>query len=215
MNDMSSRVLTSYGGAVPILWRAAEMPRLPGTGPVAASGAMSNSHPANLEAHVQAAYQQGVEAGEATAAQRAGTLAAPVLQNFGAIVRELTGARHNARREAEESMVRLAIAIARRVLHREISTDPLAILGLVRTGLDRLSARELHRLRLSPVDAQIAQDNRGDLQLPPAVEIVSDPTLPPGSAIFETTRGELDASISSQLGEIERGFADLAVRRRN
>jgi flagellar assembly protein FliH len=112
-------------------------------------------------------------------------------------------------------MVRLALAIAQRVLHREIATDPLAILGLVRTGLDRLSARELHRLRLSPGDAQIAIDNRADMELPPAVEILPDPSLPPGSAIFETTRGELDASISTQLGEIERGFADLVVRRRS
>jgi flagellar assembly protein FliH len=212
MTDMASRILGDTSHAAPILWRSADVPS-GGSGPAAAIPGFSGALP-NFEARLQAAYQQGLAAGEATAAQRAGTLAAPVLQNFGAVVRELAGARQQARRESEESMVRLAIAIAQRVLHREISTDPLAILGLVRAGLDRLSARELHRLRLSPGDAQIARDNRADLQLPPAVEILADPALAPGSAIFETERGDLDASISTQLAEIERGFADLVVRRR-
>ncbi len=36
-----------------------------------------------------------------------------------------------------------------------------------------------------------------------------DASLAPGSAIFETSRGELDASVDTQLAEIDRGFADL------
>jgi len=31
--------------------------------------------------------------------------------------------------------------------------------------------------------------------------------------IFETSRGDLDASIDTQLGEIERGLADVVRRR--
>jgi len=111
-------------------------------------------------------------------------------------------------------MVKLSIAIARRILHREIATDPTAILGLVRSGLDRLNLRETHRLRLSPGDAQIAIDNRDDMGLPPALEIISDPALPPGSATFETSRGEMDISAHTQLEEIDRGFTDLIVKRR-
>ncbi len=172
-------------------------------------------HPAeSVEARVQAAFQRGVAEGEATAEARAGALAAPVLTNFGAIVKELAGARQNARHEAEESMVKLALAIARRILHREMATDPEAILGLVRTGIDRLTAREIHKLRMSPGDSRIVLDNRADLGIPPAVDIGPDPSLPPGSAIFETSRGELDLSVQTQLEEIDRGFADLALQRR-
>jgi flagellar assembly protein FliH len=141
-------------------------------------------------------------------------LAAPVLSSFGAIVQELAAARKNARHEAEESMVKLALAIARRVLHREMATDPGAILGLVRSGFDRVSAREIHKLRLSPGDAQIVLDNLADLAIPQAVEICRDAGLAVGSAVFETTRGELDLSVHTQLEEIERGFADLVVQRR-
>jgi flagellar assembly protein FliH len=168
----------------------------------------------SAEARVHAAFHRGVAEGEATAEQRAGVLAAPVLSNFGAIVKELAAARKHARQEAEGSIVKLALAIARRVLHREMATDPEAILGLVRSGIDKLSAREMHKLRMSPGDARIVVDNRADLGIPPAVEICPDAALPVGSAIFETARGELDLSIQTQLEEIERGFADLVVKRR-
>jgi flagellar assembly protein FliH len=40
------------------------------------------------------------------------------------------------------------------------------------------------------------------------VELVADPSLQSGDLLFETTRGNLDASVDSQLREIERGFAD-------
>jgi flagellar assembly protein FliH len=167
-----------------------------------------------VEARVHAAYSRGVAAGEATAQQRAEGLAAPVLSSFDSIVQQLAIARQNARQEAEASMVKLALAIARRVLHREMATDPEAILGLVRSGFDRVNAREVHRLRLSPGDAQVVSSHRTDLAIPPAVEICAEAGLGPGSAIFETTRGDLDLSVQTQLEEIERGFADLVVQRR-
>lgn len=214
---MSSRLFSGgLSEATPIEWRAAggvAPQRNAGQGSMRRAGAQP--HPEeSVEARVKAAYDRGVAAGEATAEQRAGALAAPVLANFGSIVQELAAARKHAREEAEGSMVKLALAIARRVLHRELTTDPEAILGLVRSGIDKLSAREIHKLRLSPGDARIVQDNRGDLAIPQGVEISADAGLPPGSAIFDTLRGELDLSVQTQLEEIERGFADLVVQRR-
>jgi flagellar assembly protein FliH len=169
----------------------------------------------STDPELQAAYQKGVAAGEASGAQKAAAQLAPVLQNFAGIVHELASARQRARAEAEESMVQLSIAIARRILNREIATDPEAILGLVRSALDRVSARETHRIRLSPPDAHVVTQHRASLNLPPSVEITGDPSLPAGSAIFETSRGELDASAHTQLEEIQRGFTDLVARRRS
>jgi flagellar assembly protein FliH len=137
----------------------------------------------------------------------------PVLASLGNIVQELAGTRKRFRIDAEEDTVRLAIAIARRVLHREIATDPEAILGLVRSAFDRLNAREVHRLRVSPDDAAAIHEHSAGLHLPAQVEIAADASLARGSAVFETSRGELDACIGTQLDEIERGFADLVRRR--
>jgi flagellar assembly protein FliH len=41
---------------------------------------------------------------------------------------------------------------------------------------------------------------------------VADASREPGAVIFETQRGNLDASIESQLQEIERGLTDRLGR---
>jgi flagellar assembly protein FliH len=60
----------------------------------------------------------------------------------------------------------------------------------------------------------VIQEHRAKLQIPPALEIASDGSLTPGSAIFETSRGDLDASIETQLSEIDRGLTDALSRRK-
>ena len=166
-----------------------------------------------METRVQAAYAQGHAAGEAAGTLPASERFAPVFAGLNGVVQELAGMRKRLRAEAEEDMVRLAIAIARRVLYRELGTDPEAILGLVKAGFQRLNARETHRLRVPPDAAAAIEQNRARLELPPGLEIFPDASLDSGGAIFETSRGDLDASVNTQLAEIERGFADLMRRR--
>jgi len=162
---------------------------------------------------VQTAYQQGFAAGEAAGAKRASERLEPALAALSATVQDLAGTRKRFRAEAEQDTVKLAISIARRVLHRELATDPEAILGLVIVAFQKLNARETHRLRVSPQDAATIQENRARLEFPPGLEIVTDGSLRRGSAVFETSRGELDASVDTQLAEIDRGFADIMRRR--
>jgi flagellar assembly protein FliH len=168
---------------------------------------------AEMEARVQAAYQQGSHDAEAAANQRAMQKMDPVIAGLSHVTQQLAGARKHFRAEAEQDTVKLAIAIARRVLLRELSTDPEAIHGLVMAAFQRLNARETHRLRVAPCDAASIQENRARLDLPSTLEISPDASLAPGSAIFETSRGELDACVGAQLAEIERGFADLSRKR--
>jgi flagellar biosynthesis/type III secretory pathway protein FliH len=44
------------------------------------------------------------------------------------------------------------------------------------------------------------------------VEVIADPSRAVGTVIFETQHGNLDASVESQLQEIERGLADRLRR---
>jgi flagellar assembly protein FliH len=117
------------------------------------------------------------------------------------------------RAEAEEDLVKLAIAIARRVLHRELATDPDAILGLVKAAAAKLNARDVRRLRLSPNYYAVVAAHRAALELSPGLHVESDESLGSDSIIFETVRGELDATVGTQLAEIERGLTDLVRRK--
>lgn len=179
--------------------------------PGASAAGLDEAH--EIEARVKAAYQQGHAAAESSAARDAAQRVEPVIAAWNRLLQDLAGTRRKFRAEVEQDSVTLAIAIARRVLHRELSTDPEAILGLILAAFQKLNARETHRLRLAPADAALLEQNRARLEIPPGLEISPDPSLPAGSAIFETTRGELDASIDTQLAEIDRGFADIMRRR--
>ena len=53
-------------------------------------------------------------------------------------------------RRAEADTVRLAIEIARRVLHRELSVDPSALEALIKAALEKLQAQEIYRVRVHP-----------------------------------------------------------------
>jgi flagellar assembly protein FliH len=216
---MSSRVLREGDGVdvTAIAWRAAGAPARPRQaeqGKALIPEARVSELQQEAEARARAAYQQGQAAGEASALQQAQQKLDPVLKGFNAVIAELATMRKRTRAEAEEDTMRLAIAIARRVLYRELSTDPEAILGLVKAAFDKLNARETHRLRLSPSDAVLVGEQRAKLQMPPGLEIVADRSLTVGSAIFETSRGDLDASVDTQLQEIDRGLTDILKRQK-
>ncbi|HUA87390.1 MAG TPA: FliH/SctL family protein [Bryobacteraceae bacterium] len=166
-----------------------------------------------IEARIQDAFQKGEAAGQAAGAQKAAQRLEPAIAEFNKVTQDLASLRKRFRAEVEEDTVKLAIAIARRVLHREIATDPEAILGVVLAAFQKLNARETQRLRVAPADAAMLNENRAKLAMPQALEICPDASLVVGSVIFETSRGEMDASIDTQLGEIERGFADIVKRR--
>jgi len=215
---MSSRLLRPDDcvESSPIVWRAAGSSATQSRD--AGKALVPESRVAEIqqeaEGRAKAAYSQGLAAGEAAMQQKTQQKLDPVLQGLNAVIAEVAGLRKRVRAEAEDDAVKLAIAIARRVLYRELATDPEAILGLVKAAFGKLNARETHRLRLSPSDVAVIQEHRAKLQIPPGLDVVADGSLTPGSAIFETSRGDLDASVDTQLAEIDRGLTDALKRRK-
>lgn len=165
-----------------------------------------------LNERVQAAYQRGLQEGEAGGRQQAAAQLQPELQRLARTIEEIASTRPRLRHEAEEDVVKLAVAIARRILYREIATDPAALLGLVRAALDKLDVRGVHRVRTNPQDAGVLQQHFQNMGTPYKIEVLADPALERGAVMFETEHGSLDASVETQLNEIERGFADLVRR---
>lgn len=161
---------------------------------------------------VQAAHQRGLQEGEAAGRQQAAAQLQPVLEKLARTIEEIAGTRSRLRHQAEEDVVKLALAIARRILYRELTTDPSALLGLVRAALDKLDGRGIHRVRANAQDASVLQQHFQSAGLPYKIEVFADPALQRGAAVFETEHGSLDASVDTQLNEIERGFADLVRR---
>jgi len=114
----------------------------------------------------------------------------------------------------ETEVVHLALAIARKILHREAQVDPLLLAGIVRVALEKIEGVSGVRLHVHP---QVATDwqrylasrmEPGDLP-----EIVEDPALEPERCVLQTSTGTAQLGIELQLKEIEQGFMDLLAAR--
>jgi flagellar assembly protein FliH len=173
----------------------------------------SPARPGNpLEQHLQGAYQQGFQDGQGAARKELeGELDAMAVR-LARTIEELSGMRQRFRHEAEEEVIALALAIARRILHRELTVAPEALLGLLKAALEKIEAREVHRVHVRPEDVPLVQRHLDQMGLPQHVELIADPALERGAIILDSSRGTLDASVETQLAEIERGFADLVRR---
>ena len=131
-------------------------------------------------------------------------------------IREFARERDTYFQRVEAEAVGLAIAIARKILHREAQVDPLLLAGVVRVGLDNVAAGTSVRLKVHPSQVQIWKDfflRQHDLQSPP--ELVGDPALESGRCLLETELGSTDVTLEAQLKEIEKGFFDLLAQRPN
>jgi flagellar assembly protein FliH len=115
---------------------------------------------------------------------------------------------------AESEVVQLALAIARKLLHREAQIDPLFLTGIVRVALEKVAATSSVKLRVSENDVfkwrQIAAALKG---VQPQPEVVGDPALPNGRCIMETDVGSTQISLDTQFREVERGLLDLLALR--
>jgi len=160
--------------------------------------------PAELERKIQEARQAGYTEGEAAARQQVRAL----VEQLAHALDSLAALRPRLRKEAEADLVRLSMAVARRILRRELSVDPAAIQGLVQVALERLQGQEACRVRVHPSLEPALREALARLAAGSSLEVVPDAGRMPGDLIFETPRGDLDASVETQLQEIERGLTD-------
>jgi flagellar assembly protein FliH len=165
-----------------------------------------------MEERVREAREAGFREGEAAGKARAEEQVQIAIERLAKSITGIDEYRSRLHRQTEVDAVRLSVAIARRVLRRELMVDPSAIEGLVSAALQRLQSQESCRVRMHPdhLPALRAAIERQGMSA--KVEVIGDPAQEPGAALFEMARGNLDASMDSQLREIERGLVDRFQR---
>jgi len=109
----------------------------------------------------------------------------------------------------EREVVRLALAVAARILRREAQMDPLLLSGAVRVALGQLASSTPARLRVPPSDVELWKDTIANLpNLPVKPAVLAGDAMSLGECVLETELGSVDLSVAAQLAEIEHGFFD-------
>jgi flagellar assembly protein FliH len=111
----------------------------------------------------------------------------------------------------EMEVVKLALAISARILHREAKMEPLLLAGAVRVALEKIQGNGETFLHVPEVDLETwkARFSLGNA----AVTMVADGHIETGSCRLETPVGSVHFGVEVQLAEIERGFFDLLQQR--
>ena len=114
----------------------------------------------------------------------------------------------------EQEAVRLALSIARKILHREAQVDPLLLMGVVRVALERIEGATGVVLAVHPqqaADWRRYLASRMDAGALP--EIVEDPAMTIQQCTLRTSMGTAELGLEVQLKEIEQGLMDLLAAR--
>lgn len=215
MSSTSSRILRAeeLTAVAPIWWReaaASPQPHRPREARLSPEPAEQSAR--DKERGEQEAYQRGFAEGKAIGREQSAADVQATLERLTRGLAELSTLRSRIRKDAEGDLLKLAITIARRVLHRELTLDPESIEGLIKVALEKLQSRELCRVRVHPDQEPAIRASLERFSNSHKVELLPDPSMQCGDVLFETAHGNLDASIESQLREIERGFADRLQR---
>jgi len=160
-----------------------------------------------LESRLVSERAEAFESGRAAGEQHARAELQPVLARINSSVSEVTGLRADLRRRAERDVVQLALMIAKRILHRQVTVDEEALTAIARVAFERLSRSESYKITVHPRFASaVASAMPGGHAS--RVQIEPDPDCEPGTFVIHSSEGTMDASIDAQLEEIGRGLAD-------
>ena len=204
---MSSRArrLSSHADVAPFRWGAEQPAPNPEPAPAqpAIDEAALQAHLAQLEREAFAkGYAQGEQAGVDAASQRGEAMLYRLTQTL----EELTHVRSRMILQTERQMVQLALAIARRVVQREVSLDADLLIAMARVALERLGETAQVKVRLHPDDYEAAGAARVAQLAGSNVLVLADAHLSRGACRVESDMGILEAGVDAQLQEIARAL---------
>ena len=214
---MLSRILTEDSADVqPVAWRKGAAVLTDSARPVAENApsdilqlrARITELSAAAEQQARQAYETGLRTGEGAARKVLESEVRAAVDRLTATIADVAAARSDVLQRAEADTVRLAIEIARRVLHRELTVDANALQALTKAALQKLQSQEIHRVRVHPGQEQVVRASLRESGRGQGIEVIADPSQPPGGILFDIGRGALDASVGTQLDEIARGLTD-------
>ncbi len=159
------------------------------------------------EATRKRAESEGREAALQTVEEMVRKQLGTVIPALKQAVQNIHDARHAWLTHWESGAVRLAAAIAQRIIRRQLQKQPEITLTLVREALELAAGNADLRILLNPLDFQ-SLGNQVRLvveELSPLMkaELTADPDITPGGCRVETRFGVIDQQFEAQLQRIE------------
>ncbi|HOO57545.1 MAG TPA: FliH/SctL family protein, partial [bacterium] len=109
--------------------------------------------------------------------------------------------------DSQKDILKMAIAVAEKVLHKEIMTDPETVLGVVKDALRRVSFKKHFIIHVNPLDLEILKSASDQiisvLDNHESVKFKASAQVEPGGCVVQTESGTVDAQVDRQFNEVK------------
>jgi flagellar biosynthesis/type III secretory pathway protein FliH len=160
-------------------------------------------------AHLEkTAYENGFLQGEKAGMEIAEQKVEAVMRRYAESILETGKVRSTIYSQVERDVVKLAIEVAKKIVHREIQADKQIIQTLVRVALSHVAEKSAVTIHLNPVDYEFLLEYRAELSQNEGREIalLADKSIERGGCMIQTECGEIDARIEEKFREVEHSF---------
>ena len=145
------------------------------------------------------AFQAGYEAARRDLQAETETIA----ESFVKSLEELAAFRGRLRDRYERELLEVALGVARKVVQQELAERPEIWLTMIRAAVRRAVERGRIVLRVPGTLAAFLRERmpelRASLEAVKEIEVVEDPGLPPSGCVIESSFGEVDIGVESQI----------------
>lgn len=156
-------------------------------------------------------YRQGYDEGKKESENKLGSEYNHEINNLHERVESILGKMHSqyliSQQNIERDSIKLIIAIASRVIKKEVILDDQVVIRQIHEAMRRVSGIERLKLRVNPADESLVKSKRAELVTSAdAVHdlvIEADESIDAGGCILESDAGNVDARLSTQLQQIE------------
>jgi len=152
------------------------------------------------------AYRSGVEAGRKQGREEVQGPAQVEIQRALQIVAQVEQLRLDSVRQAESDIVELALAMARKVIHREVTLDPDIVVAQVREIISSIAEKGLIRVLVHPDEVEHLQSVRPSFAGADGkairMSIEPDEAIQAGGCIIESSQYFINATFEKQLEAI-------------
>ena len=154
--------------------------------------------------------KKGAEEGQTVGFEQATKKLEPLLDGLQQALMQLGNLRKNAYQIIEQEAVELALAIARKIICREIEVDKEVVVCVARKALSKVEDPGNVKIKMNPADLQFI--NQTKYKLSEMIGNIDNVTIEPGEniqsggCVVETDLGEIDARIEKQLQAVEESF---------
>ena len=162
-------------------------------------------------AHAQdiedASRKTGFDSGQADGQAAAGAELDEMLTTMRGLVDVARAERHKIIEGAEPEIIRLAMLLAEKIVHQQISLDKEVVVSMARAAISRLVNREMVTVRVNPADIETMREHKDRILANTDLEhlrLLEDLRVDRGGVMMETESGTIDAKVDTQIREARR-----------